>query len=826
MCSLGISLISNPEGVQVTTTDNVNNYSFVCVNFSSEPLLYSYQWLLKGEAVTEALIQAARQLVSSQNTTFRDASDLSCTAHVSTGPDEEFEKSWLHTHADKLTSTSLFWDEHRSALAISLTNEQERFVDAYSTDPHVLLSKHDGDRWQDLGPFVDRCQREGDWQTTSDPNVMYSPTLHAYKKLFQSIFHAQRTVHLVPQHSTHTPHHVFLSEDALTQYPALQEVPASLWATHKYDVGLIKGCDPVVITPKSDYRPCKQQYPLKREAIEGITPVFNSLLKAGVVVPCDNSPVRTPLFPVKKIRNKGQPTEWRFVQDLQAVNAAVQPRAPTVPNPYTILSQVPPKAKFFSVIDLANAFFSVPIHKDSQFCFAFEFNGKSYTFTRLCQGYSESPTIYNMALKDSLDDLVLSPGTALLQYVDDLMICTEDQETCAADTIKLLKHLHAAGHKASLSKLQFVRTEVTFLGHIITAEGKSISPKRAEAIQNLPKPCTYKQLMSFLGMCSYCRNFIPNCAVLEAPLRALMQTSSASTTRLTWTSEAEQAFTDLKLALQSAPTLGLPDPTRPLTQIVDEKSGCMTSVLLQDHGGRPRPVAYFSAKLDPVAAGLPRCLRAVAAAEKAVLASRDIIGYSDVTLLVPHAVSLILLEQKTSHLSTARWLRYNTILLEMPNITVKRCNVLNPATLFPGPDDGEPHNCVSVLNQVCTPRSDLSEVPIPNCDLVLFVDGSASRDPASGRCQVKAALPKQATEPLHIIQPGDWVIIKELRRKHWNSKRWQGPFQVLLTTNTAVKIAERATWIHSSHCRKVPDPTDDPPSTSTPHEKTTTDEKN
>ncbi|KAI3357904.1 hypothetical protein L3Q82_016285, partial [Scortum barcoo] len=75
------------------------------------------------------------------------------------------------------------------------------------------------------------------------------------------------------------------------------------------------------------------------------------------------------------------------VQDLQAVNAAVQPRAPSVPNPYTILSQVPSAAKFFSVVDHSNAFFSVPVHPESQFWFAFNFNGRGYTFTRLCQGY-------------------------------------------------------------------------------------------------------------------------------------------------------------------------------------------------------------------------------------------------------------------------------------------------------------------------------------------------------------------------------------------------------------------------------------------------------
>lgn len=151
-----------------------------------------------------------------------------------------------------------------------------------------------------------------------------------------------------------------------------------------------------------------------------------------------NSEVRTPIFPVKKIRDNGMPTEWRFVQDLQAVNAAVKQRAPLVPNPYTILSQIPEKSllsqipeksQFYSVVDLANAFFSVSVDKDSQFWFAFNFNGKGYTFTRLCQGFTASPTC-NEALLRSLEPLTLTAGTALLQYVDDLLICAEDEETC------------------------------------------------------------------------------------------------------------------------------------------------------------------------------------------------------------------------------------------------------------------------------------------------------------------------------------------------------------------------------------------------------------
>ncbi|KAL1264181.1 hypothetical protein QQF64_004536 [Cirrhinus molitorella] len=287
--------------------------------------------------------------------------------------------------------------------------------------------------------------------------------------------------------------------------------------------------------------------------------------------------------------------------------------APSVPNPYTILTHIPQDAKFFSVVDLANAFFSVPVAEESQYWLAFEFDGKGYAFRRLAQGLSEAPTKFHESLKRSLESLKLSPGTALLQYVDDLALCARDEATCVADTVTLLKLLAEEGHKVSLSKLQFVK-QVTFLGHVITPNSKSLSDKRVQGIKDVPKPITKKQMLSFLGMCSYCRTFIPNYAICEQPLRSLtVGKGLKSTDKIEWTAEAEEAFVNMKIQLSQAPVLGLPNADKPFVQMVDEKNGFMTSVLLQHHGDKLRPVAYFSSKLDPVAAGLPLCLRAVAA---------------------------------------------------------------------------------------------------------------------------------------------------------------------------------------------------------------------
>lgn len=69
--------------------------------------------------------------------------------------------------------------------------------------------------------------------------------------------------------------------------------------------------------------------------------------------------------------------------------------------------------------------------------------------------------------------------------------------------------------------------------------------------------------------------------------------------------------------------------------------------------------------------------------------------------------------------------------------------------------------------------------------------------------EVYSSLPDPDTlEGTHDLQPGDWVMVRKHQRRGLDP-RWTGPYQVLLTTATAVKLQNRDTWIHASHCKRV-----------------------
>ena len=70
-----------------------------------------------------------------------------------------------------------------------------------------------------------------------------------------------------------------------------------------------------------------------------------------------------------------------MVQALQIINQAVVPHN-YIPNPYVILGEIPPSAKWFIILDLKDAFFCIPLAKESQYLFAFEWEAQEKNTNR------------------------------------------------------------------------------------------------------------------------------------------------------------------------------------------------------------------------------------------------------------------------------------------------------------------------------------------------------------------------------------------------------------------------------------------------------------
>ncbi|XP_026531170.1 LOW QUALITY PROTEIN: uncharacterized protein LOC113417150 [Notechis scutatus] len=457
--------------------------------------------------------------------------------------------------------------------------------------------------------------------------------------------------------------------------------------------------------------------------MQAVQDIIDLYLEHHILVPTE-SPWNTPILPIPKGDGRFRP-----VQDLRPVNLATVIIHPVVPNPYAILGFIPQAAQWFSVIDLKDAFFTIPIHENSQHLFAFEWENpttgwkQQYTWTRLPQGFKNSPTLFGAALAKDLKALHIPPPDVVLQYVDDLLVTGHTEEVCWNNTHALLSLLQSLGYKASRKKAQLVLQSVRYLGYDIEQGKRTLGHERKEAICQLPTPTNRRALRGFLGAAGVCRIWIPNFSLIAKPLYEA--TKGANRDPLQWNAEEEASFCLLKHTLLQAPSLGLPDLEKPFQLFVDTKQNVAVGVLTQVMGTWHRPVAYLSKQLDNVAKGWPACLKAVAGTAILTQETCKLTFGQQLDIYIPHALKSVLETKSHLWLTNPDMLKYQGLLTHNPMINIVQSTSLNPATLLPEPNTGLTHDCIHTIEETYASHPDMSDIPLPAPDYTLFTDGTS-----------------------------------------------------------------------------------------------------
>ena len=145
----------------------------------------------------------------------------------------------------------------------------------------------------------------------------------------------------------------------------------------------------------------------------------------------------------------------------------------------------------------------------------------------------------------------------------------------------------------------FFKSKIVYLGHIVSAKGIEMDPKKIKAVKNWTTPRTVKDVQSFLGFTNHYRRFIKGYAKVAKPLNTLVSGDNANRKKalVEWTEECQIAFKKLKEICTSATIPA--DYKKPFQLQTDASNLSLGAVLYQkDDKGHQRVIAYASRSLS------------------------------------------------------------------------------------------------------------------------------------------------------------------------------------------------------------------------------------
>jgi hypothetical protein len=135
-----------------------------------------------------------------------------------------------------------------------------------------------------------------------------------------------------------------------------------------------------------------------------------------------------------------------------------------------------------------------------------------------------------------------------------------------------------------MSKCEFGKTSMIYLGYIVGNGQLKIDPAKVEVNVKWPKSTIGIEVRRFLGSVQYLRKFISNFSFIASPLHALTNVKRI----FQWGCQQQKSFKTLKEKISIAPVLALPDLQHPFEIQIDANGYAMGEFLMQ----RGKPICY------------------------------------------------------------------------------------------------------------------------------------------------------------------------------------------------------------------------------------------
>ena len=311
---------------------------------------------------------------------------------------------------------------------------------------------------------------------------------------------------------------------------------------------------------------------------------LTALLDLGVIRP-SKSPFASPVLFVKK-----QDGSWRLCIDYRALNRVTKKNRYPLPHQDDLIERLR-HARYLTKLDLRSGYWQVRMGDDSVEKTAFTTRYGLYEWLVMPFGLCNAPSTFMQMMNDLLRPLL---DSCVAVFIDDVIIWSTTEQQHYKDVTAVFDILQQNQLAVKMSKCDFFKEEVTFLGHVVGRGSVRMCPDKLAAIVEWPTPHTTTDVRAFLGLCGYYRKFVKGFSSIAKPLYELTSGDAV----IQWTPAAEQSFTDLKHALTTAPVLALPDHEKPWSMFTDASGYGIGGVLCQDHGNGPQPVLFVSHKLS------------------------------------------------------------------------------------------------------------------------------------------------------------------------------------------------------------------------------------